>query len=306
MYPEWGTLHFDEDADGAGTVDATCQATLTGLPKFYAQGGSGTSPSVSTTPQNLAYDLQQAMDTAACPRTNTYSVSYNATTGMFTHCPPDRRERWRIAWDRGPNNIRGALVETSVSTTSWQTTGTRVTDYPYMLLYRTTGTGNSGSLPTPFSYGMAVPWSFTETISGTPTKYYQIAAARLWNGETIRVDSSGAVCGMDFATASTNPPTLTVQAASGAGCAASGDSASFTYAGGGFGGNHVSCRGGMSRVPLIPCDLAMPPAATQISNIGPLHRGRAAVRRTDRRPLITGPRRSWAVTITQPSAKANG
>jgi hypothetical protein len=290
IYPQWNTLYFEEDA----ATDAVCVATLNvGTGKFYATGAS------------LAADIQAAMNAAACTgtaRTNVYRVTYTTTDGKFAFTRSTANRSFRIRWDRTPNNIRNALAETSASSTSWST-GTISTDYPYTLLYRTTGTGSAGSLAWPFSSGLSTRWSFTESS----VTYYQIAASRLWNGETIHVDGSGNVCNVEFANGTeTNPPTLTVAAD----CSGGSGSVKFTFSGDQYGGNDVSCRGGLSRVPLIPCDLAMPPAATQIANVGPYIEpqlpfdGPTGVPRGYTETMDG----SWSVqqAITQPSAKADG
>ena len=293
IYPQWNTLYFEENVSPL----AACVATLNvGTGKFYATGAS------------LATDLQTAMNAAACTgtaRSNVYSVTYTTSTGKFNFSRSTANRSFRIRWDRTPNNIRNALAETS--TGYYWSTGTISTDYPYTLLYRTTGTGNSGSLAWPFSGGERTPWSFTESS----ITYYQIAASRLWNGQTVRVDGNGAVCGLDFASPTqTNPPAVTVTASCSGG---SGGSATFSSAGESYEGNGVSCRGGLSRVPLIPCDLAMPPAATQISNINPYIEpqlpfdGPTGIPRGNYTEVMDG---SWrvdqTVTVTPPSSKADG
>ncbi len=255
IQPEWGTLYFEEDA----TPDAVCTATLPGLPKFYAQGGP------AGTPGTLAADLQTAMNAATCTgssRSNVYTVTHDVASGQFRFSRSTANRPFRIRWDRTPNNIRNALAETSTATPGWST-GTVSTDAPWTLLYRATGTGTSGA-------GLNTRWTFTETIAGAPTPFYQLRAGRLWNGETIRVDANGAVCGMDFATAATrtSPPTLTVQA-TGTGCAPTGASARFDFGGAGWSGNSSSCQGFRSKSDLVPCDLQSPPAPTQFQLVDP-------------------------------------
>jgi hypothetical protein len=262
--PEWGTLYFEEDADGSGSVDASvCSASLPGLPKFYARGGSGSSPAVSTSPQNLAFELQTVMNGASCAggsRTNTYSVTYDTTTGRFTFERPSGTRQWRILWGQGPNNIRNALAETSTSTTSWQDSGSVTTDAPWRLLYRTT-TASSG-------FGS---FKWNESIGTTTVINYQLQANRLWNGEVVRVMSDGSVCGMTFPTPTekTNPPSLTLQLVA-ADCGADQtDRVTFSFAGGSYGASSVECAGFRSKSSLIPCDLQSPPAQLQTEMIGP-------------------------------------
>jgi len=169
--------------------------------------------------------------------------------------------------------LNGPLGSTTPSTTSGTITcthtsgavaGTTVrSNTPYTLLYRTTGTGSSGT-------GLNLQWTFTETISGTATTFYQLRAGRFWNGETIRVNTSGEVCGMDFASATTKtkPASITVAEAD-ATCTPTGNTAIFEWGGGSYTGNSRSCNGYRGKSQLIPCDLASPPAPTQFTTIGP-------------------------------------
>jgi len=122
---------------------------------------------------------------------------------------------------------------------------------------------------------MNTDYYFQEEIprgSGTFVGFYQLRAGRLWNGETIKVDSNGTICDIVFPTAAdmTNPPSLKLQLVQ-AGCGAdvAGNLSVFTFAGAAFGGNNRNCRGFQPTVALIPCDLQSPPAPLQISTIGP-------------------------------------
>jgi hypothetical protein len=111
---------------------------------------------------------------------------------------------------------------------------------------------------------------FTETVIGTPTNFYNMRAGRFWNGEVIRVTSTGEVCGMDFATAATKtvPASIRVVAAD-ASCTPTGDSAVFEWGGGSYTGNDRSCNGFRSKSQLIPCDLKSPPEPTQFTKVSP-------------------------------------
>ncbi len=107
IYDEWSKLYFSE----SGGV--TCTATLPGpFPKFYARGGSGTSPATSTAPQeNLAYDLQYAMNNSTCSggtRANTYAVSYSTASGRFTFAATGSKT-FSLLPNTTPNNINRAL-----------------------------------------------------------------------------------------------------------------------------------------------------------------------------------------------------
>ena len=233
------------------------------FPKFYAMGGP------AATAGTLAADLQNAMNAATCTgsaRANVYSVTYDPATGRFGFLRSTASRPFRIRWDRTPNNIRNALAETSTAVPGFST-GTINTDAPWILLYRTTGAGSSGT-------GLGnLQWTFTETIAGTATNFFQLRAGRLWNGEVIRVNTSGEVCGMDFPlpATKTNPASIRVAAAD-ATCNPTGDSAIFDWGGGSFTGNDVSCNGFRSKSQLIPCDLQMgdpPLAPLQYTTISP-------------------------------------
>ena len=52
-----------------------------------------------------------------------------------------------------------------------------------------------------------------ETVGSTATTIYTARAQRFFNGEVIRVQSDGQICGMTFPSAAerTNPPSFTVQ-----------------------------------------------------------------------------------------------
>ncbi len=266
----WSKLYFEEEA---GATDAVCVASLNpgSFPKFYATGGP------DTTVGTLAYDLKAAMNGATCTgtsRTNTYTVSYNTGTGVFTFARTATSTRqFRIRWDRQDaarttyQNIRGALGNPTNNTgdgTSWSSNA------PYTLLYRTTGNGTANDLAAPFSDGIDTDWNFTDTTGGVNTVVYNAAVSRIWNGEVVNVTSTGDVCGMTWGDL-TKPPTFTVQAAD-ASCTATGDKATFAFAGGNFGGNQegdTRCRGFRSKSSLTPCDLQSPPAPLQMEEILP-------------------------------------
>jgi hypothetical protein len=251
IYQEWNTLYFQEDS---GTI---CTAVLTGpFPKFYQTG------------DDLAADLESAMDASPCA--NNYRVTYDEGSGDFAFSRQSGSRQWRIRWADGPNNIRNALAETTASTTSYCDTCTRYTDAPWTLLYRTPS-GTANNLAWPFNGGIDTDFTFTETSGGSTFTSYQLASSRIWNGETVRVESDGTICGVTFPTAAdkTNPPSITLQLVnSGCGSDVAGESAVFTWAGGSFSASQV-CRGFRSKVDLIPCDLQSPPAPLQIETALP-------------------------------------
>ena len=262
---QWNTVHFEEDSNTSGPVTASCAAVVPGpYPRFFQTGAA------------LATALQTAMNAAGCSgQTNTYSVSYNTGNGQFTfnRTGGSPTQNWRIVWGRTPNNIRNALAETSTGTTGWQNPGSVVTDAPWTLLFRN-GTGSSGT-------GMNTDYQFQEEIprgSGTFVTFYQLRAGRLWNGETIKVQADGTICGLTFATPAdkTNPPSVKVQLVAnscGADIVTNPDGtpglSRFTFAGVKFAGNNRNCRGFQPTVALIPCDLQSPPAPLQITTIDP-------------------------------------
>jgi hypothetical protein len=174
IYDEWSTLYFSE----SGGV--TCTATLPGpFPKFYARGGSGTSPATSTAPQeNLAYDLQYAMNNASCSggsRANTYAVSYSTNNGTFTFAatgPATRTVTFNLLPNSTPKNISKALGGLPTSTgTAGSTGGTGPVTLNVTRLARRSASGyrvyvatNPGA-----PVGTACSISGSKFASGTPT-----------------------------------------------------------------------------------------------------------------------------------------
>jgi hypothetical protein len=257
---DWNRLYFGESSG------AICYATVT--PGFYKSGAA------------LATELQAKMasGTATCAgtRANTYTVTYATGTGIFTFARASGANTFNIRWADTPNSIRGALGRRTTGNTTLNTTSVS-SGSPYRLLYRASSGNSGGELSTQFS--------FTETNSGVSTTYYQAAAGRLWNGEVIRVQSDGAVCGcvqrdgtacgMAYpTTAGTNPPSFTLQlVASSCGADTAGSSSTFTFAGGSFSRSGSGCRGFRSKSNLVPCDLQSPPAPTQFSQVDPYLEG---------------------------------
>jgi hypothetical protein len=300
--PAWGTLYYGEN-NGGTTVVCTAALPLGGAPRFYASGS------------DLATALQNAMNSATCTggsRANTYTVTYNTGAGTFTFGSNAVRS-FQIRWADTPNSIRGALGRPTSGNSSF-TTGTISSNTPYTLLYRTTGTGSSGT-------GLNTRWRFSEEIppsSGTFVNFYQLRAGRLWDGEVVYVNPSGETCAMDFPTAATqtSPPSVYLQAAD-ASCNPLTDRATFAYGGGDFGGNNRSCQGFRSKSSLVPCDLRTPPAPNQASMIDPYidteipfdATGAAADWNGDGTPdYVERQDGTWAVSSINiaPSAKADG
>ena len=249
ILPAWNRLYFGEQG---GVV---CYATVPGTPRFYNRGS------------DLATDLTAAMNAATCTsgsRANTYTVTYATNTGIFTISRQSGSRTFNIRWADSPSSIRGALGRRTQGNTSLSTNNV-TSAAPYRLLYRQTGTATSGA-------ELNTRWSFTELIGGTNRTFYQAAAGRLWNGEVIRVQADGVVCGMTFPTAAerTSPPSFRLQlVANNCGADTAGQTATFAFGGGDFGGNSQSCRGFRSKSDLIPCDLQSPPAPTQFQLVDP-------------------------------------
>jgi hypothetical protein len=260
--PEWRRLYFGE---GNGAI---CYAEIQGTPRFYNSGAA------------LAADLQAGINgtastsvTRTCTGTpaNTYTVTYATGTGVFTFARASGGNTFNIRWNDATGfTMRGALGRRTTNNTNLSTNNV-ASGSPYRLLYRASSGGSGGEMNTPFT--------LSETIGGVSTTFYQAAAGRLWNGEIVRVQSDGTVCGMTFPTAAemTNPPTFTLQEVS-AGCGAdvAGSSAKFTFAGGSFRRSGSGCSGFRSKSALVPCDLqTVPngPAPTQFTQIDPYLEG---------------------------------
>lgn len=220
---------------------------------WFDTGGADCAASVPPGFYQTGADLAQALETAmnGTPCGNDFNVGYQAGDGRFTFSKSGGGA-FDIHWGNGgANNIAEALGGRG---------GTDfISDYPHMLLYRE-GTGGSGW----------IDFQFSEVIDGSTVQFYQVRAGRLWNGETLQVQSDGTICDINFGSVATrtDPPSFTVQVVgNNCGAPVSGQVAVFSYAGADFGGNSRSCRGMMPKVGVIPCDLAPPP--TQIDTIGP-------------------------------------
>ena len=281
VHEEWKNFYYEEDIPG---TNAICTATMPGItpttPKFYRDGGP------SGTAGTFAEDLRNAINGASCTParpagdTNGYNVTYTASTGLFTISRTSGNNSfqplWRDAATR-PRNIRGALNANTSATTAnpGLSSGPFSTGTPFTLLYRAaSGTYVSGAFGDAPYRGTTYLW--TETVAGTTVQNYQLWAGRFFNGETIRVQSDGQVCGMTYPAAAdrTNPPSFKVQQVN-AGCGAdTGAPVVFEWGGGYFtGSTELSCMGFNPRVPLVPCDLSSPsvtPAApSQLQTISP-------------------------------------
>ena len=177
----------------------------------------------------------------------------------------------------GPSGATAATATTIGTITCTHTTppstGTSVrSSTPYTLLYRpATTASNTPQFGAGGYYSMV--YENTEVVGSTTTTVYTARAQRFFNGEVIRVQSDGQICGMTFPTAAerTNPPSFTVQQVN-TGCGTDIPNATATFRWGGAfyidQGSGSYCNGMVNRVQLVPCDLRAP-APTQLSTIAP-------------------------------------
>ncbi len=239
----WNQLYYDEQN---GATPAACVATVPA--QFYQTGA------------DLATALTTAMNAVTCSRgstpSNTYTVTYNSGTGVFTFSSNLLRS-FEMLWDNAANSIRGALGVT------WGRTGMGGGPYqsgtPYSLLFMSTTTSNWPGV----TGAMGMTRSFS---AGTPSvTYYQAGAARLWNGETLQVQADGTICGLTSGPLS-SPAEYFVQTV-GASCGSnSGTPVTYTFSGAPMTFNTDFCQGFENKVDLLPCDLGDTPS--QVSLIG--------------------------------------
>ena len=253
-------------------------AALGGLPTTVGSGSTAGGPA------DVVLPVSQLRRTTTGGRVRTGTTPHGVAVGNSCTIINAAPTYWNATWTvtqintttefmlNGPSGV--AVTATNYGTVTCTVNlpaapGTAVqSPASYTLLYRTTGTGTANTLAAPFRDGLDTRWTFTEAIATVNTNFYQVATSRLWNGETIRVDANGAVCGMDFAATKTSPPSVTVQLAD-ASCNPITGTAVFTYAGGSFSRSGDGCRGFRSKSDLIPCDLQSPPAPQQIVQVSP-------------------------------------
>jgi hypothetical protein len=225
-------LYFDE-----GGATFACAIT----PGFYVSGA--------------ALATQMAANMNACTPGNGYGVTYAG--GVFTFSRTGPRS-FRLRWSQAVNSIR-AVLNAGVADTALNTTA------------KTTGNANINALRKAAGDG-----KFVEA----GTTFYEMNAGRFYNGQTLYVlNGTGTVCGQAATVTPTNPPTVNLQQVSN--ClspttslvgvpvpfVSAGGSAG-VRGGGGWGSNAVSCDGFKPRVQLVPCDIQIPPAPLQSTNIG--------------------------------------
>ncbi len=274
IYPAWDTLYYEEEA-----ATGICEARLPAGSgpdgeHFYARGGKANVADAAIA-GSFAADLASAMNNpSVCTRSatkNTYDVTYSA--GVFTITRTKGSGTFRPRWPADavarPKNIAGALGSPSgVSAGS----GPFSTRTPFTLLYKPKSpTATNGS-----DYGadtwVGFTYKFAETVGATTATVYSAYAGRFFNGEVIKVQSDGQICDMSFPTAAqrTNPPSFTIQKVNvNCGTDVNGAAATFRWGGAYYRADSTPCSGFKARVGLIPCDLKMPPAPTQLANIAP-------------------------------------
>lgn len=197
--------------------EGTTNCTVAITPRFYQTG------------QEMAIALQNAMNSCA-GTTNTYRVAFNTGTGRFTFSRFAGSNAWTLQWSNGTNSIRAAL--NAGTTNQSPGSGTFQTGDSIRLLRRSTA----------------------DEIAETSQTTYHLIAGKYFNGETVSVMADGTLCNVSAPGVPTNPPTLFLQQVASCGGAAVGSAVVFTFAGGDFGGNTVSCDGFDTKVPLVSCD----------------------------------------------------
>ncbi len=227
-----GTTFTGAAVGGTSVPDALCALPIP--VQFY------------TTGQSLATAMQTAMN--GCPgrgaTANTYTVTYNGATGSFTFAVGAGTKSFQMRWGVNPNNIGGALGQAGVAN-SGLTTGAKSSSSTIGILY-----GNTSH----------------DGIFATGVTTYWLNAGRFFNGETYDVLSNGTLCGQRLPTTPTNPPSVKLQQVSSCGGALVGTPVTFTYGGGIFTGNSISCNGYNTRVNLAACD----DTGNQVATISPL------------------------------------
>jgi hypothetical protein len=128
---------------------------------------------------------------------------------------------------------------------------------PYTLLYRPSSTAATNSAN--FGSGWrGMTYENSETVGTTPTTVYTARAQRFFNGEVIRVQADGQICGMTFPAAADRTNPVGHSAAGGRELRAGLANATATFRWGGVLEDTSSgdfCNGMISRVSLVPCDL---------------------------------------------------
>jgi hypothetical protein len=222
----WNTLYFRE-----GSVNCTVTVPV----GFYATG------------ESLATALTNAMNgcTGRSGTPNVYTVTYDVTDGDFTF---DRTggggNSWRLLWSQATNSIRSVINAGTTSDTGDIGSGTFLTGDSIILLRR------SSSSEITENVDVTVPPDGTlETLTT-----YHVVTGRLFNGETLLVTSDGTLCGLGTTGAAANPPYLNLQQVTACGGTSVGSPVVFTWAGGSFGSNSVSCAGFQVNVDLQSCE----------------------------------------------------
>jgi hypothetical protein len=211
----WNTLYYSETSGST----KNCVVTLT--------------PGFRRTGEELAVDLEIGMNTCTgrFGTPNSYHVTFAPATGAFTFARTAGSNSWTLQWATTTNSI-GPALNASTSNVSPGSGTTYTTGSSIRFLRR------------------AASDEFTE---GTLTTYHLIAG-KYFNGETIRVQADGTLCDVSAPGTPQNPPVLFLQQVSSPCGSDVGAPVTWTFAGGEFGGNTVSCGGFSDKVPLTTCD----------------------------------------------------
>ena len=208
--------------------------------------------------------------------TNTYTVTYNAGSGVFTIARATGLSTISLLWTDPLTTLDGTLRMTANQTgaTTYNTNDARIN-----LLQRVAGdafTENrdpDGTGPSP---------------ARNITSYY-VYAQKLWNGEIIQVDGTGVACNILPGTPTSPDPTVTLQRVNSCATPTVVSTNVFTWAGGTFGGAGGCQAGFNQRVPLFRCD-ASPRDHPELDH-RPLPPERAAPERNGRHHGLRGIRR---------------
>ncbi len=228
----------------------TCTVDVNATKTFYREGGPAAPVAAGAPAGTLAAALEAAMNgCGGRPVTpNVYRVSYAPNTGIFTIHRQSGANNWRPRWSL--STIRGRFgVPPDPGAAG---AGPFATLQPYMLLIRRPGALNAGN--------WGHQWRLAEANVGTPSHTitsHQIFAGAYFNGEVVRVDTNGTVCGVQFPTAPLPVPAKVTLQPVGLNCGAdTGTPVDFVLGGGRMSGNQspANCAGYTEGAGLRPCD----------------------------------------------------
>ena len=267
IHPQWSTLYFEEDANGAAlSTRRSARPPSRACPsstRAAAVAPSRRRPDDAPEPGVRAADGHERGDLRHrhAARTLLRRVQHGQRR-LHVHATRAPGGSGASSGARRRNNIRNALGRdqrpprpAGRTRAAWRPTG------PGACSTATTGTGSGAR-----AASSGPSWSARRTSPTTSS-----APAALWNGEVIRVQSDGRVCGMDFPTAADqDEPALAHAAARRDQLRRRPDAArDLQLRRRRLHGNSVSCRGFRSKSSLIPCDLQSPPGAAQFTCVSP-------------------------------------